>query len=242
MFVFVMCSVTLGTLFLWKTITGSDNSITAVITASAAYSALVLALFLWRGWAELSTKWFRSADKSVLFWAGVAAVGTILPSTWMQEFLPELDESAADTFKSIVHAPMGYAVLCLFAPLVEETVFRGAILRSLLDTKMRPWAAICISAALFGVVHGNLAQMPHAFIIGILLGWMYHRTRSILPEVVLHWVNNTVVYATYVLAPQLEDITMSQLFGGNLRLALAMLCSLCILLPALFNLNIRMRR
>lgn len=241
-FIFVMYFTVVGVQAAWQYATGSSQSATMLITASAVYSVLLLALFLWRRWAVLSAAWFRTANKGVLFWAAIAAMGTLLPFTWMQELLPELDDSTAETYRSIAHAPLGYLTLCLFAPFVEETVFRGAILRSLLDTKMKPWAAVAISAVLFAVVHVNVAQMPHAFIVGILLGWMYCRTDSILPGVAFHWVNNTVVYAVIIVAPQLEEMTLQQVFGSDIRVLMAMGCSLCILLPALFQLNRLMRR
>jgi len=242
MFLFVVYFVSIGTLLLWKLITGSGESVNIIITSSAIYSVILLALFTWRRWAALSPSWFRTADKSVLLWAGISAIGTILPFIWMQELLPELDESLAATFHKVAHAPLGYIVLCLFAPFIEEMVFRGAILRSLLSGKMNPWVAISVSAALFAVAHGNLSQMPHAFITGILLGWMYLRTGSILPGVAFHWVNNTICYAGIIIAPGLETMTLKQVFGSDLHVGLAVLCSFCIMLPALYQLHLRMKR
>lgn len=242
MFLFVMYFVTLGTVLLWKTITGDDDSVYIAIISSAVYSIILLALFLWRRWAVLSPAWLHVADKSVLFWAGIVAVGAFVPSSWVQELLPKIDDSTAATYRALIHEPTGYIMLCLLAPFVEEMVFRGAILRSLLDVRINKWAAIALSAALFAIVHGNIAQMPHAFISGLFLGWMYSRTGSILPGVAFHWVNNTAVYIIMTLMPQLEDMTMKQVFGSDVRVALAILCSLCIIVPALFQLNLRMKR
>lgn len=241
-FIFVMYFLVVGVQAVWQYATGNGTSATMLITASAVYSVLLLALFLWRGWTVLSPTWFRTANKGIFFWAAIAAVGTLLPFTWLQELLPELDSDTAETYRNIAHAPLGYLTLCLFAPFVEEVVFRGAILRALLNTKLHPWAAISVSAVLFAVVHGNVAQMPHAFIIALLLGWMYRRTGSILPGVAFHWVNNTVVYAIIILAPQVEDMTLRQVFGSNIRVLMAIGCSLCILLPALYQLNRLMKR
>jgi len=161
----------------------------------------------------------------------------------LQELLPDMPDALKETFRLIMGNHLGYVALCLLAPFVEEMVFRGAILRALLAGVKSRWVAIFVSALLFALVHLNPAQMPHAFLIGILLGWMYQRTGSILPGVVLHWMNNTVAYAITVLMPQAEDLTLTQLFGGDVvRVLLAMAFSLCILLPAVFQLNLRMRR
>lgn len=241
-FIFVMFFATKGVQAAWQAATGESGSANMLITASAVYSAALLALFVKFRWAVLSSAWFRTADKSVFFWAAIAAAGTLLPFTWLQEFLPELDESTSETYRSIVHAPLGYIALCLFAPFVEETVFRGAMLRSLLGTKLKPWAAVTISAALFAAAHISPAQMPHAFITGLLLGWMYFRTGSILPGVAFHWANNTIVYAIVALTPQMENMTLSQIFGSDMHVAIALACSLCILCPALFQLHLRMKK
>ncbi len=100
---------------------------------------------------------------------------------------------------------------------------------------------IALSALIFAIVHLNPAQMPHAFLIGLLLGWLYMRTGSIVPGVAYHWANNTAAYVLFHVYhnPQsLQDIV-----GQGMRPALmALLFSLCILLPALFQLHQRMRR
>ena len=135
----------------------------------------------------------------------------------------------------------GYFVVGLLAPLAEEMVFRGAILRSLLRWKQNPWVGIAISALLFAVVHMNPAQMPHAFLIGLLLGWMYWRTDSIVPGVVYHWVNNTVAYILYNIYPD-PDLTLVEMFGSEQKVLMALGFSLLIFLPSLFQLNQRLAK
>jgi membrane protease YdiL (CAAX protease family) len=60
-----------------------------------------------------------------------------------------------------------FLYLGLGAPVVEEIVFRGAILRGL--ERYGKWFAVLISALLFGVFHGNLIQSPYAFLVGLVL-------------------------------------------------------------------------
>ena len=119
---------------------------------------------------------------------------------------------------------------------------RGAILKSLLQSpKLSAWGAIAISAVIFAIIHFNPAQMPHAFLIGLLLGWMYYRTGSILPGVALHWVNNSVAYVMYNLYPN-PQMKLIDLFGSQRTVIAAVLFSLLILLPAIYQLNLRMRK
>ena len=79
----------------------------------------------------------------------------------------------------------------LAGPVLEEVVFRGAILRGLLKIFNAPWLPIVISAVLFGAVHLNEAQVFSATLWGLAIGWVYYRTKSLLPCVAMHVVNNS---------------------------------------------------
>ncbi len=79
------------------------------------------------------------------------------------------------------------------APITEELVFRGLILRGFLG-RWRPALAITVSAFLFGVMHMNFAQFPVAFLLGLVLGWVYVRTRSLGLCMAGHALNNASTY------------------------------------------------
>lgn len=213
-----------------------------LITASGLCSLVLLLLFMRMRWAVLSPAYLRSRPWGVFFWCAMASLGTILPSVWLTEQLPELPDMMKDTFNTIIKSEYGYFMLCLFVPFVEEVVFRGAVLRALLSCMRHPWAAISLSAVIFAAVHFNPAQMPHALLIGLLLGWLYYRSGSILPGVALHWVNNTVAFVVARLFPQYSDTTLTEFFhGDHKRIVLSVVFSLFILLPAIYQLNVRMK-
>ena len=231
-----------GVQAVWMLLYGNTNlGATGLIVTMAVFSVVTLVLFLWTRWAEVSRHWVRTRPWFVLFWCVIAALGALIPSTWLQEQMPALPNIAEQEFDLILKDRMGYLVVGLLAPLVEELVFRGAILRSLLRWKQNPWAGIAISALLFALIHMNPAQMPHAFLIGLLLGWMYYRTDSIVPGVVYHWVNNTVAYVLYNFYPD-PDLTLLDLFGSQRTVMMALGFSLCLFLPALFQLNLRLKK
>jgi len=228
---------------LWTLISGDSataNS-TSIILTTVLFSVAVIAVFLLAKWSEVSKHWVRKRPWITLTWCVVAAFGAIIPSIWMQEHMPELPNIAEDTFDMIMKDRWGYLSIGLLAPLAEELVFRGAILRSLLKWTSRPWVAIAISAVFFAVAHLNPAQLPHAFLVGLLLGWMYYRTDSIVPCVVYHWINNTVAYVMYNLYPN-ADLTLVDLFGSERIVLMAVGFSLCMLVPALFQLNLRLEK
>lgn len=58
-------------------------------------------------------------------------------------------------------------LIVLFAPLVEELVFRGMILRSLLG-RLAPWLAVLISTAMFAVLHGHLVHGSITAVLGLV--------------------------------------------------------------------------
>ena len=76
------------------------------------------------------------------------------------------------------------------APVTEELLFRGAVLRSLQPYGKR--FAIFCSALLFGLVHQNLTQTPFAFGFGLLAGYVAVEY-SILWSMSLHILNNAVL-------------------------------------------------
>ncbi len=246
LFIFIGLQLVGGAIIttLWSLIAGnSDKTAAMLITTTGVIGLLTIVIFLWTRYAEVSPTWLRTRPWTVLSWSVIAALGALIPSAWIQEQMPELPNFAEQEFGTIMGTPWGYLVIGLLAPLSEEIVLRGAILKELLKSeKLSTWTAIAISALLFALVHMNPAQMPHAFLIGLLLGWMYYRTGSILPGVAYHWANNSVAYVMYALYPD-PDMKLIDIFkGSEQHVYMALGFSLLILLPALYQLHLWMRR
>lgn len=214
-----------------------------LVAASGLSSIVTLVIFLRRKWAVVSRNYMATRPYGVFFWCVLAAIGTIIPSVWMQEQIPEMPDILESTFNSLMSQPLGYMLIGVFAPVVEEVVFRGAILRALLGWTKSHWIAIIISAVMFSLIHFNPAQMPHAFLLGLLIGWMFYRTGSIIPGILLHFVNNTTAYIIYNLYPNASDLHLIDVLGGSQRnVFLAVVFSFHILVPALFQLHRKMKR
>ena len=233
---------------------------TGTLISSVVSSILTLAVFLWLKWSPFSRTYLQSRPWGVLVWVVVLALGTIVPSTWLGEQIPyEMPQEIEQMLSEMLHNRWGYLAIGILAPIVEEMVFRGAILRTLLllggrgndqssmlnaqNSKLKAFLAILISALLFGAVHGNVQQFVHATLIGLLLGWMYYRTNSIVPGIVFHWINNTTAYVIANVIPNSEHARLVDILGGEQRSVwLALGFSLCLFLPALFQLWQRMKR
>jgi membrane protease YdiL (CAAX protease family) len=78
-------------------------------------------------------------------------------------------------------------------PVLEECLFRGIILDGFLR-RYRPGKAIFWSAFLFGLFHLNPWQFIPGFVIGLFLGYLYFKTRSLIPVILVHIVNNSFSY------------------------------------------------
>lgn len=120
--------------------------------------------------------------------------------------LPEMSETMKAAMEMMLDGPVWIVLISVsvFAPFFEEWLCRGIILRGLL-TKMKPAWAIMISAAVFGLIHGNLWQAIPAFIIGVVLGYVYYKTGSLKLTMLMHCVNNTLSVVVSRI-PGLEDV------------------------------------
>ena len=103
--------------------------------------------------------------------------------------LPDLMQ---DTFLGMSRNVFGIISITIMAPLVEELLFRGAIQGYMLRKGMKPLNAILIASAIFGIVHMNPIQIPFAFAIGLIFGWLYYRTGSVVPGIIGHFINNSI--------------------------------------------------
>jgi len=227
----------------------APSTAVGTIVSMVVFALLSIALFTWARWSPVSRHWIMTRPWGVLAWSAVASLGVVIPSIFVQELFPAWPEAIQRYIEAmeaqaalLLSTTGGYAVVCLLAPVAEELVFRGAALRTLLAWQPeRRWLMITLSALLFALAHLNPAQLLHPFAIGLLLGWMYERTGSILPGVVFHWANNTVAYLMFHAYPS-TDIRLIDIFSQQQHVVMAVFFSLLIFLPAIYELNRRMNR
>ncbi len=106
--------------------------------------------------------------------------------------LPEMPENLKTALEAMTNGPIVVSLLSVsvMAPLFEEWLCRGLVLRGLMK-KMNPAWAIVVSAAFFAVLHMNPWQAVAAFALGLLFGYVYYRTGSLKLTMLMHCVNNT---------------------------------------------------
>lgn len=127
----------------------------------------------------------------------LAVVVTLAMGFWTDgliSLLPEMPPALRAAMESLTSGNvwLNFLAVSIFAPLCEEWLCRGMILRGLLKSaKLKPAWAIVISATFFAFIHLNPWQAIPAFLLGCVFGFVYYRTGSLKLTMLMHFVNNT---------------------------------------------------
>ena len=226
---------------------GSTNLLTngnLMVGLTLLNSVVVGAVFMALRWSPFSRSYMQKRPWAVLIWTALLALGSIPLSDALSSLTNvKMPAEELQLLTTLVTHPWGWIAVGVLVPIAEEMVFRGAILRTLLNLcghRWR-WGAIVLSALLFGLAHGNMAQLLNATLLGCLLGWLYYRSGSIAPGIVFHMVNNSVAVLLVRLMPGSADMQLVDLFACDTpRLILFMLCALCVFVPSLWQLRQRL--
>ena len=141
-----------------------------------------------------------------------------------------------ELMKQVTGGPFwaSFLVVAIFAPIFEEWLCRGMVLRGLL-TKMKPVWAIVISALFFAVIHANPWQALNAFLIGLMMGYVYYKTGSLILTMLIHFVNNgtAVIVSNIDYFKDMEDLQWIDVLGKQ-NYTIVFLVSCCILAACLY--------
>ena len=135
----------------------------------------------------------------------IATIAAAFVAEPVTALLPDMPAHLEAALEMMTKGPLWASLLSVsvFAPLFEEWLCRGLVLRGLMN-KMNPAGAILTSAAFFAVLHMNPWQALPAFILGALFGYVYYRTGSLKLTMLMHCVNNTFSVLISRI-PELED-------------------------------------
>ena len=103
------------------------------------------------------------------------------------------------------HNVVGVISITFVAPILEEVLFRGTIQGYLMRCFKNPYVGIIIASLVFGVFHLNPIQIVYASLLGFILGWIYYRTRSLLPVIIGHILNNSLATLSMLLLGDAEE-------------------------------------
>jgi uncharacterized protein len=127
---------------------------------------------------------------------------SLIPTTGPFESLYKIFEESFETMLDYKIA--GFIMVCLLAPIFEEIIFRGIILKGMLNFKVNPIVAIALNGFIFGCAHMNPWQFIGAGLLGVIFGFVYYRTKSLFIPMLLHFLNNTLSYTMMLVQGDME--------------------------------------
>ncbi len=137
-----------------------------------------------------------------------ANMATGIASSIFESFGINYNVDFGENPKGILGITLSILATAVVPALVEEFACRGIVMGTL--RKYGDGFAVLTSAIMFGLIHGNFQQIPFAFMVGLILGFVAVKCNSIWPAVFIHFYNNltSVIfdYAFEGVAVQLQNV------------------------------------
>lgn len=132
---------------------------------------------------------------------------SVLPESWLGSY----EETSSMAFLGDYWITfLGTAII---APIVEEVIFRGLAYSRMKKGMPTVWAMI-LTSVLFGLAHGHPVWMLYTFAFGLVLIWVFERTRSLIAPIVLHISYNLCAVLQMLLPADTPDWVGLALIGA----------------------------
>ncbi|MDD6988937.1 CPBP family intramembrane glutamic endopeptidase [Ruminococcus sp.] len=226
-------SIAFGVIFGATSLTSIDTVTTFYLEIfisvfSAFMPGLFYFLFSGRSMSEtIKTNYVRQKELWALVFVGmaVAMVANTVSDMVQTNFSffglqnsVSMSENVSSPLKIVLYI-ISTAIVPAFA---EEFAFRGIFMGTL--RKFGDTFAIITSAIVFGAMHGNIAQIPFAFILGLVFAYVDCKTNSILPSIIIHFLNN--FYAVMLDILQSTEMFSDRIFMIIYFILIAVFCIL----------------
>ena len=206
----------------------ADKARDVALMPTMFWGFVFMGIYLWRKKYLTGDKYLYSfPPSSYLAWSVLAGISAIFLIGVLASKLTFLPDWLDQTFNVLQSGWMGILCIAVLGPVLEELLFRGAITKVLLQ-KYSPVKAILISGLVFGIFHINPAQVVSACFIGFLFAWLYYKTRSLIPCIIIHILNNSLAVYLNLKHPEAEEI--SDLMGNAAFIISLVVCALLLLL------------
>lgn len=143
----------------------------------------------------------RGIDPALLGWALLLVVALEVVLDPLTSRLP------GPPYEAMGRGAWTVATLAVLAPFMEELLCRGAVLEAI-RSRHGAGPALLGSSLFFGIMHLYPAQALGAFVIGIVLGYVYLATGSLWSAVALHAANNALAYC--LMAAGYADVSFAE--------------------------------
>ncbi len=187
--------------------TDTQSFITELMTASLEASVPIYLIsglaalpLLWRMLRRDMTMRRYTADraalkKGTLIYCALAGILSCLSASILVTLssVSQVSEGYSQATESVFSQPviLQFIAVGFVMPVVEEVMFRGLIYNRMKDY-MKANLALVLSAALFGIYHGNLIQGVYGFVMGILMVFVYEKYQTLAAPVICHIGANLV--------------------------------------------------
>lgn len=181
----------------------ADNTAITSIVASLLMIPLT-SLYLWKRRKSnpfvVMTQKPQSKDWTWSIWALLAAQG--LSMAWLH-FLDWASQyssfvaSRIEVYEQLmtmiadenVNVALALLATCILVPIMEELIYRGVVMGELRQI-CKDRTALIIQAAIFGLIHANFIQSVYAFVLGLVIGYIYYKTQSLTMSILSHMLFN----------------------------------------------------
>lgn len=179
-----------------------DYYVTWAMAIGMFMAAVVgIVTYMLMGAVKFRKGFFSAVPVRALFFSVIIIFFSILALNLGVSYL-ELPDTLEEEFDGLSHNVVGILSISLVVPILEEVLFRGAIQGRLMRQYRSPWVAIIIASLIFGIIHFNPIQTVYATFLGIVFGWIYYRTRSLLPVILGHVFNNSFATLTTLMVEE----------------------------------------
>lgn len=174
-----------------------------LVIVQLAYLLPVVIIFAWRriSWKSLGFGRFNWGTLAIGCGLLVASYTIILIHNLILTTLgvKTQGDEISQLFELLDTPVWFFIVGAILAPLVEEIFFRGFLFQGF--RARYGWVAgLLISSAIFAIAHLDPASLIPTFILGCLLAYLYQRSNSVWPGVILHMAVNTFgLISVYIL-------------------------------------------
>lgn len=166
-------------------------------------------IFLWRkvDWKELGFYKFKWEDLALGIGLLLLVYFISIINNVVMMFLGVVTQ--AETIFDVLNEIDSLAVFILastvVAPIFEEIFFRGFLFKGF--RQKYGWKiALVVSSLIFSLFHGQIATLIPTFLLGSLFAYIYHRTESIFPSIIMHFMVNSVGTCGLLVAYQMGAI------------------------------------
>jgi membrane protease YdiL (CAAX protease family) len=94
--------------------------------------------------------------------------------------------------KSVSDLIINLLIMALLPAIAEELFFRGSLQKVLLRMSNKPWLAILVTSSIFALLHNTFLKIAPIFVLGLFLGIIYHVTRNLWYNIIVHFLNNAL--------------------------------------------------